>query len=296
MRSHAIDRVIRMPRSLHLALATALLASGFVAIAPPAAASECYAEWNDCFDWSYDLGSSRPRSFGVENTYATLEAGEPLSCGVAGASVWFKFTASTSGTARVKLTGTAGFDVALTAYAGINLDGLSFRSCSGGTTGVQVAWSCVAGTTYQIQVASGTFNRTGYASFVLEGCGATGPTVSNGVDLIVGTHENRPYNSCSVSQAGPQVCTPYGYDINARATVDKTPTTPSAQGGIVTFRTEDSVRVYGQSRSTGEVMLVIGPGGGTPPPPPPGCGVGCEPRDLVTYTNAMVDWIMEQLP
>ena len=93
------------------------------------------------------------------NVGATKEAGEPNHAGNAGGkSVWWTWTAPTSGTATIDTLGSS-FDTLLAVYTGSNVSSLTAvpggsndDSPAGGTTTSKVTFAVTAGTTYQIAV------------------------------------------------------------------------------------------------------------------------------------------------
>ncbi len=103
---------------------------------------------------------------------ATTQGGEQTACNSAtlGASVWYKFTAVTSGTARITTWG-SDFDTVLAAYAGTGL-GSTQVDCnddSAGTTQSELNFQCVAGQEYRIQVG-GYNGASGNLVFHMTGC------------------------------------------------------------------------------------------------------------------------------
>jgi len=88
---------------------------------------------------------------------ATKEAGEPNHAGNAGGkSVWFTWTAPTSGTVTIDTAG-SNFDTLLAVYTGTSVSALTAvasndDSLSGGTTTSKVTFQVTAGTVYQIAV------------------------------------------------------------------------------------------------------------------------------------------------
>ena len=89
------------------------------------------------------------------NVAATKESGEPNHAGNAGGhSVWFAWTAPSSGTAVFNTFGSS-FDTLLAIYTGANVNGLSLIDSNDdvGSGGVsQVAFNAIAGTAYRIAV------------------------------------------------------------------------------------------------------------------------------------------------
>ena len=103
-----------------------------------------------------------------ENFTATLEPGEPVHGGVAnGASLWWTWTAARSGLVTLDTSGSTRYDdevmdTVLAVYTGASLQTLtpvSANNDSDSTPGVRtsrLSFRAVAGTTYQIAVASAT--------------------------------------------------------------------------------------------------------------------------------------------
>ena len=93
------------------------------------------------------------------NVGATKEAGEPSHAGSAGGkSVWWTWTAPTSGTVTIDTLGSS-FDTLLAVYTGSSVSSLTAvpggsnnDSPAGGTTTSKVSFAVTAGTTYQIAV------------------------------------------------------------------------------------------------------------------------------------------------
>lgn len=265
--------------------ATLMLGTTLTMGVATAQVSGCEGFRHDCFNDPLLVGTGRPATFTVDNTGATLEPREPMVCFVAAASVWVKFTAQTDGIARVRETGNAPFAVSLAAFRdGGSITSLTHVACDGVSAGAraEVEFTCQAGRSYYLQIASAEFNATGPLSFKLEGCGQTGPSVSTGSDIIVRDHESTSATPCqTVSTCRALV----SVDVWWRVSVDRTPTTPSPQGGMVTLYADGYARAGGQTVSLGGPGFVA-----PPPPPPPGCGGGCEPGDYIVYVQQVRAW------
>src|SRR5439155_1190198 len=89
------------------------------------------------------------------NSGATKEAGEPAHNGNAGGkSIWYRWTAPSSGTATIDTIGSA-FDTLLAVYTGTAVSALTRIASdddSGGNRTSKVTFTAVAGTTYQIAI------------------------------------------------------------------------------------------------------------------------------------------------
>lgn len=148
--------------TLALGFATALGLSVFAAAAqaaPPA---------NDNFAAAAVLAGDSGITTGT-NVDATREPGEPMHTTLAGGrSVWYVWTPTTSGAARVETCGPGNFDTVLAVYTGdlvnaLTLQGADDDSCSGDKSAL--TFPAVAGTTYRIAVdgvgsAAGNFTLT----------------------------------------------------------------------------------------------------------------------------------------
>ena len=110
---------------------------------------------NDNFGDAETLHGSRDSAFG-RNTYATKEPGEPEHGGNAGGhSVWYHWTAPSSGTVAVSTCG-SNFDTLLAVYTGVAVGSLtpvasSDDSLACGTAG-QLSFVATAGTNYLVAV------------------------------------------------------------------------------------------------------------------------------------------------
>ena len=96
----------------------------------------------------------------------TLESGEPRPCGSIGATAWYKWTPSTSGTATITTSG-SGYDTVLAVYTGSSVGALTNVACNDDISSTdldsRVSFSATAGVTYRIQAggyngATGTLN------------------------------------------------------------------------------------------------------------------------------------------
>jgi len=168
----------------------------FIPAAAPAAPA------NDAFDPAQALSGSSGSVTGT-SVGATKESGEPShAAGQGTASVWYRWTASTTGTLTVDTFG-SGFDTALAAYSGTSVSALttvdSNNDAAGHGTQSRIAFHVTAGTTYRIAV-------DGWAA-----------GVSGAVNL-------------DWTFAAPPVLP----DI-VTATIDSASPSPADQGGAVTF-------------------------------------------------------------
>ena len=101
----------------------------------------------------------RPGASGTatgSNVGATKESGEPSHAGNAGgASVWYAWTPTTSGTATIDTAGSS-YDTLLAVYTGTGVGALTQRASNddvgGGLLTSSVTLSVTAGTTYRIAV------------------------------------------------------------------------------------------------------------------------------------------------
>jgi subtilisin family serine protease len=108
---------------------------------------------NDLFA-DAELISGASGSTAGTSTDATKEAGEPDHAGNAGgASVWYRWTAPSSGMLTVDTFG-SGFDTLLAAYTGSSVNGLTLKASNNDTSGSQsrIAFKVSAGITYWIAV------------------------------------------------------------------------------------------------------------------------------------------------
>ena len=91
----------------------------------------------------------------ADTTNATKEPGEPNHNGnTGGHSIWYSWTASTSGSVTFKTTGST-FDTIMAVYTGSAVNALSFVASdddSGGNNTSLITFNAVAGTTYKVAV------------------------------------------------------------------------------------------------------------------------------------------------
>ena len=111
---------------------------------------------NDSFSAAVPLSGPTTSATGT-NVAATREAGEPMHGGVSieTGSVWWRWTASQSGTVRVDTIG-SDFDTVLGVYTGTSVSALTTIAANDnglGTYQSEVSFSATAGTTYSIAVA-----------------------------------------------------------------------------------------------------------------------------------------------
>ena len=129
-------------------------------VTAPAAVS-CSGPANNCFSTATTV--TKGSSTGQSTSGATLESGEPRPCGSIGATVWFTYTPTTSGTVTIDTMG-SGFDTVLAVYTGSSLTGLSNVACNDDLAWYdldsRVSFSGTAGVTYRIQ-AGGYSGATG---------------------------------------------------------------------------------------------------------------------------------------
>jgi hypothetical protein len=121
------------------------------------------APTNDLFSAPTPLTGTNTTATGT-NVGASVKAGEPTHAGnVGGASVWFTWTAPSSGLERVSTCG-ASFDTLLAVYTGSSLGALTGTASNDdgcGSAGT-LTFTAIAGTTYRVAVdgkngATGTF-------------------------------------------------------------------------------------------------------------------------------------------
>jgi hypothetical protein len=147
---------------------------------------EAGAVFNDLFRNATSLGSASPRVVTGSNVGATREQGEPQHGFGGQASVWYTWTAPSSGLADVNTRGSQ-FDTLLGVYTGTSVSTLRTIDTdddSGGSLDSRILFNAVRGTTYRIAVdgyfgSMGTFVlRVGMTSGVVRGAAPATPRPS----------------------------------------------------------------------------------------------------------------------
>lgn len=155
---------------------TATSAASFSILAPPA---------NNNFS-SAKVISGAAGSTSGSNTAATKEAGEPEHAGNAGGkSVWFNWTAPSSGAFRFTTTG-SDFSTVLAVYTGTSIGGLTLvasADITSGNTNSTLTLVASAGTIYRIVVdgyrsPGSTPASAGSGNLVLNWAATTGPAIT----------------------------------------------------------------------------------------------------------------------
>jgi hypothetical protein len=152
---------------------------------------------NNCFANAISL--TPPASTTGSNVGATTETNEPLPCGAMGTTVWWRFTALSSGTATINTVG-SNYDTVLAAYTGSALGSLTTLACNDDYSGLQsqISFACTAGTTYQVQVG-GYASLTGNIALAQTGCGLAPPSAPRSLTATSGPGNDR----ISLSWAAP---------------------------------------------------------------------------------------------
>lgn len=118
------------------------------------APATCTGPTGNCFSSAVAI-TSVPYTQSKSTSGATLETGEPRPCGSIGATVWYTYTPSTSGTKTADTVGSS-HDTVLAVYTGSSLTGLTNVGCnddiSTSDLDSRVSWTATAGVTYRIQV------------------------------------------------------------------------------------------------------------------------------------------------
>ncbi len=142
---------------------------------------------NDAFANRIDLGSSATASTTGTNLGASSEANEPTHRGQpAASSVWWKWTAPTTGWTSISTTGSS-FNSRIAIYTGSSLNALTAVTNvpSGTAVPSQVNFHTAAGTTYVIAV-DGIGNDEGQVALAISaGTPPTAPDNDNFIDRIV---------------------------------------------------------------------------------------------------------------
>ena len=184
---------------------------------------------------------------------ATTESGEPAPCGSIGATVWFTWTPTASGTATVETVGSS-YDTVLAAYTGSSLTGLTNLACNddiaSGNLQSRVSFTATAGTTYRIQ-AGGYQGATG--SLTLKVTAPTSGCTSNNAfacptSVAKGSTTSQSTSGYTLETSEPRPCG----SIGGTAWFTYTPST----SGTVTVDTmgsshDTALAVYTGSSLTG---------------------------------------------
>jgi hypothetical protein len=121
--------------------------------APAPAPATSVGPANDAFSAAQTL-TDVTGAVSTSSENATKEAGEPAHAGkTGGRSIWFKWTAPTSGTVTMDTFGSA-FDTVLAVYTGSSVSTLTAIASNDDSGGIQskVAFAATAGTVYRIAV------------------------------------------------------------------------------------------------------------------------------------------------
>jgi len=137
-------KVLRSFASLLMALAFALAGFSPALAAPPS---------NDDFVNATIIGAL-PFSDSVDNTQATLEAGESFYCNYSPQTVWYSFTATSDAVLRADMTGSSFSDTNLVVYrdGGGGIGSLSFLQCAYPDS--PAIFNVQAGITYYLQAGN----------------------------------------------------------------------------------------------------------------------------------------------
>ncbi|MFN2375958.1 MAG: thrombospondin type 3 repeat-containing protein [Candidatus Binatia bacterium] len=192
--------MILLPR-LAATAACLLFATQTVFAAPPA---------NDNFASAITIGAT-PYTDSKSTNEATTEASEPTAlCGGSGRSIWYKYTAPSTGTVIADTFG-SNFDTVLAAFTGATLATLSTVHCNDDSASLQsrMPFAVQAGTTYYIRVngytgdsGSVTFHLSSVVAPAFPQCPAIGSnsgcqhlvTAQNDATFTVDTDTNQgPY-------------------------------------------------------------------------------------------------------
>lgn len=279
-------------------LASAILLTLVLASAPPAAAlSYCDGVPHDCQGDAMPLPDQRPATFTLDTTRATKERLEPEPCVLSSGTVWAKFTAVTSGVARISLDEPSQADFGLVAYRQSGSQGpLKFVTCGShyaqGKGEIHLRIDCVAGTTYYLQMGAYT---QGPATFRLTGCGATGTGIEKresevltSSSLGIRSHEAGEQSEPCIGKCDS---TPLaGYDLDVAATLNGRGL--YGNGPLVDLHFEATARAIGVDTNSGGLVVDIGGPPKRPPPPPP-CGAGCTPGDILEWLFQMPPYVMD---
>lgn len=259
----------------------------------------CGRGGNDCFGNATTLSADRPTRFTANTVGATVQPQEPLACGsgITG-TVWYKFSAQSSGRAELRRDG-GSVPSFMSVYTGNALGSLARVACNdlgGGSDASRIEFDCVSGRTYSIQVADVQTWGRGTTSFALDGCGPNGPETS-----VRGTRVSAEVReSCSpcVSGAPSSVTGSTRAEttlrvsadpledrsgVQSQSTSDNGTEDDMASGSTHTRLCQSAVSCLDLNR-TSVTMLAVQGG------PLPGCGVNCEPIDLLSHMEKVRVW------
>jgi hypothetical protein len=126
---------------------------------------------NDFFSNAFFISGTLPQTRTINTANSTGELNEPLPCGTPDSSVWYSWTAPSTGTYQVTTNGSS-YDTQLAVYTGSAISALASVGCDddgGDGTASLLRVNANGGTTYRIQIdgfASATGNLNLVLSFV----------------------------------------------------------------------------------------------------------------------------------
>jgi uncharacterized delta-60 repeat protein len=127
------------------------VANGSLAVRSAASFTVKYPPANDLFDQAVQIGSL-PFTGSADASYSTWETGEPTGCTTSAQTMWWSWTAPTSGAVAAETNGPTVLDVFQ--QTGSGLGGLSLVTCSTSTIAPTAALRVTAGTTYYFRTSS----------------------------------------------------------------------------------------------------------------------------------------------
>lgn len=205
---------------------------------------------NNHFANRITLGPALPASTTGTTIYGTLEPGESNLNGVAGASVWYQWTAPSSGWTRLS-AGTTSFNRPVFAIftgssiASLQEQGRSDNSSSTGAAPGPLVFQAVAGTTYHIAVYGFAFGDTvnpGPFNFTLESV-ATPAARITAFSLTPATVDVATGPQSVTLQVDVATDTPFGFGSYLNAYL--TPTASTFGGGAVSVFIPNTARTAG---------------------------------------------------
>jgi PKD repeat protein len=227
-----------------IVLAVVAMAVGLPAVAQAATPS------NDYFANATTIDpSSLPFSDSVTIDEANLEAGEPSGCYIAGKSVWYNITPTSSGTLRADISGSSFFDRILYVYRqdGTGFSGLSTVACASPYYNGRssATFSVQAGKTYYVQAGGFYGFSTGTLDLALQ---AVLPPVNdnfaNATPISSLPFQNDVDTTAATVETGePSLCTPppseqtawYAYIPASSGSVTANVTIAPAPTGIAVY-------------------------------------------------------------